>query len=89
MDPHLSAYQALERIVLIPSYREDLHGPDISDDESLIVCPVTVFDHDLGATAIRLLRDQRRRDFPMDFRSEDYRRRLAGGCCARHSASRP
>jgi len=39
----------------------------ISDDESLVVCPVTVSDHDLGATVIRLLRDQRRREFPMDF----------------------
>ena len=77
MDPHLSAYLALERIVLIPSYREALHGPAISDEESLVVCPVTVSDHDLGATAIRLLQDQRQRDFPVEFRSEDYRRRLA------------
>ena len=77
MDPHLSAYHALERIVLIPSYREDLYGPAISDEESLVVCPVTVSDHDLGAAVIRLLRDQRRRDFPADSRSDGYRRRLA------------
>ena len=63
----LSAYQALERIVLIPSYGEDLAGPAISDDEPLVVCPDTVPDRDLGATAIRLLRDQRRRDLPVDF----------------------
>jgi len=77
MDPHLSVYQAHERIVFIPAYREDLHGPAIDDTESLVVCPVAVSDHDLGTTAIRLLRDQRRRDFPVDFRSGDYSRRLA------------
>jgi CDI immunity protein len=77
MNPHLDAYLALERIVLIPAYREDSFGPAISDDESLVVCPVTMPDHELGATAIRLLQNQRRRDFPMDFRSEDHRRRLA------------
>jgi hypothetical protein len=47
------------------------------DDESLVVCPVTVPDQDLGATAIRLLRDQRRPEFPMGFGSEGYGRRLA------------
>jgi len=77
MDPHLSAYQALKRIVLIPAYRKDMAGPTILDDKSLVVCQVTMPDQDLGATAIRLLRDQRRRDFPGDFSSPDHRRRLA------------
>ncbi len=34
-------------------------------------------DTDLGAVVIRLLRDQRPRDFEMDFRGEAHRQRLA------------
>jgi len=36
-------------IVLIPAYREDRGGPAIDDPESLVACPVTMPDADLGA----------------------------------------
>ena len=77
MDPHLSGYCSLERIVLIPAYREDRGGPAIDDPESLVVCPVTMPDADLGAVVIRLLQHQRPRDFETDFRGEAHRQRLA------------
>ncbi len=77
VDPHLSGYCALERIVLIPAYKEDLYGPAIDDPESLVVCPVSMPDADLGAVVLRLLRDQRPRDFELDFRGEAHRQRLA------------
>lgn len=77
VDPRLSGYCSLERIVLIPAYREELYGPAIDDLDSLVVCPVSIPDADLGAVVIRLLRGQRPRDFEMDFRGEAHRRRLA------------
>ena len=77
VNPRLGGYCSLERIVLIPAYKEDLGGPAIDDPESLVVCPVSVPDADLGAVVIRLLRDQRPRDFEMDFRGEAHRQRLA------------
>jgi len=77
VNPHLSGYCSLERIVLIPAYKEDLYGPAIDDPESLVVCPVSMPDTDLGTVVIRLLRDQRPRDFEMGYRGEAHRQRLA------------
>jgi hypothetical protein len=77
VNPHLSGYRSLGRIVLIPAYKEDLRGPAIHDPESLVSCPVSMPDNELGAVVIRLLRDQRPRDFEMDFRGEAHRQRLA------------
>ena len=77
MNPHLSGYCSLGRIVLIPAYKEDLRGPAIQDPQSLVSCPVSISDSDLGAVVIRLLHDQRPRDFEMDFRGEAHRQRLA------------
>jgi hypothetical protein len=73
VNPHLSGYCSLERIVLIPAYKED----SVDDPESLVVCPVSMPDADPGAVVIRLLRDQRPADFERDFRGEAHRRRLA------------
>lgn len=76
MNAHAAAYCSLGRIVLIPAYKEHLPGPVVDDPESLTVCPVSLPDSDLGAVVVRLLRDQRPRDFEMDFRGEAQRKRL-------------
>ena len=77
MDPHLSGYCSLERIVLIPAYKNEQYGPAIDDPESLVVCPVSMADAELGAVVIRLLRDQRYIDWDWDYRGDDYKPRLA------------
>ncbi len=41
------------------------------------MCPVSTPDTDLGAVVVRLLRDQRPRDFEMDFRGDAHRQRVA------------
>lgn len=63
--------------MLVPAYKEDQRGPAIQDPESLVSCPISMPDTELGAVVTRLLRDQRPRDFEMDFRGEGHRQRLA------------
>jgi hypothetical protein len=77
VNPHLSGYRSLERIVLIPCYKEDLGGPAIDDAESLVICLASMPECELGAVVIRLLRDQRPRDFELKFHGEARQRRLA------------
>lgn len=77
MDPTVNGYRSLERIVLIPAYREDRPGITVEDPESLASGPASMPDADLGAVVIRLLRDQRPRDFERDFRGAAHRQRLA------------
>ena len=73
----LSGYSSLGRIVLIPAYRDDRFGPAIDDPERLVTCLVSSPAADLGAIVIRLLGDQRPRDFELNFRGEAHRQRLA------------
>jgi hypothetical protein len=72
MSSSFGAYQACDRIVIVPRMR-DARGFKLDDTEALIAFAADSAPYDLGVAAIGALGHERQVDYAMDFRSENYR----------------